>query len=107
MSQRNLRAATSRFAGYETTNDARLDTSDFGETPERRNAEPPRTSEGPPIVLDLEDTPQQEPPALQGPASSEPAASPEPAAAPSMNEILTLLDSVRQSHRCPRVWTSR
>ena len=103
MSQRNLRAATSRFAGYETTNDAGLETSAFGETPERRNSEPPRTSEGPPIVLDfeVEDTPQQEPPAPQGPAASEPAASPEPAAKPSTDELLAMLDSVRQSPHVP------
>ena len=100
-SQRNLRAATSRFPGYETTYDAAFETSAFGETPERRNAEPLRTSEGPPIVLDFEDTPQQEPPAPQGPAASEPAASPEPAATPSMDEILMLLESVRKSPHVP------
>jgi len=100
-SQRALRAATSRFPGYETTDDAAFETSAFGETPERCNADLARTSAGPPIVLDFDDTPQQGPSAPQEPAASEPAASPEPAAAMSMNEILMLLDSVRKSPHVP------
>jgi len=99
--QRNLRAATSRFAGYETTDDAAFETSAFGETPERCNADPARTSAGPPIVLDFEDTPQQEPSAPQGPAASEPEASPEPAVQPSTDQLLELLDSVRRSRFVP------
>ena len=100
-SQRNLRAATSSFPGYETTDDAGFETSAFGETPERFNSDPPRTSSGPAIVLDFEDTPQQEPSAAQGPAASEPAASTEPAATPSMDVLLALLDSVRKSPHVP------
>jgi len=96
-SQLHLRAATSPFPGYETTNDAALETSAFGETPERYNSDPARTSAGPPIVLDFEDSPQQEPSAPQGPAASEPAASPEPAAEPSMEALFSLIDSLRRS----------
>jgi hypothetical protein len=92
-SQRDLRAATSCFPGYETTDDAAFETSAFGETPERFNTEPARTSAGHPVILDFGDPPHQEPSAPQGPAASEPAALPEPA----VDVLFSLMDAVRKS----------